>query len=143
MRNDKIVRISNEFKRSGVGFDYSVSFEGDKKVYIISSEGLKKSLREIIFDSNLFKNAFGGMKIEGRNFQSNYFSYQEGVNSPDKFLVVSDWEERLEEIVEYSEKKERETNERMKNKGEQVSRSVEENDSPFDSWNKDAVRFRR
>jgi len=105
--NDKIRKISNELKKSGIGSDYLVSADGDKKMYTISSEGLKNSLRKIIFDA--WKNPFvGEMKIEGRDFQNNYFYYKEGVNNaPDSFVVIRDWEEKLEEIVESSEKKEK------------------------------------
>jgi hypothetical protein len=116
--NDKIIKISNELKKSGIGSDYLVSVDGDKKMYTIGSEGLKNSLRKIIFDA--WKNPFGEMKIEGRDFQDNYFYYKEGVgDTPDSFVVISDWEEKLEEIVGSSERKEKETNERMKRQREE------------------------
>jgi hypothetical protein len=133
--NDKIRKISNELKKSGVGSDYLVSVDGDKKIYIIGSEGLKNSLRKIIFDA--WKSPFGEMKIEGRDFQNNYFCYKEGVNNaPDSFVVISDWEEKLEEIIKSSEQKEKETNERMK-------KQREENKQPKSGKEGHSIHFRR
>jgi len=130
--NDKIIKISNELKKFGVDADYSI--EGSKKVYNISSEELKSSLRRIIFDAYLWKDAFGGKKIEGRDFRNDYFSYKEGINNlPDKFMVISDWEGKLNEIAEDSQKRERETNERMKRQKEQSGYGSQSN-LGSDSW---------
>jgi len=140
--NDKIIKISNELKKFGVDTDYSI--EGSKRVYNISSEELKSSLRRIIFDAYLWKDAFGGRKIEGRDFRNDYFSYKEGVNNlPDKFMVISDWEGRLNEIAEDSQKRERETNERMKRQKEQSNLGSDSWGSGSGDGGKHSLHFRK
>lgn len=140
--NDKIIKISNELKKFGVDADYSI--EGSKKVYSISSGELKSSLRRIVFDAYLWKDAFGGIKIEGRDFRNDYFSYKEGANSlPDRFMVISDWEERLEEIVGDSQKRERETNERMKRQKEQSGYGSRDGWGSSGDGEKHSLHFRK